>query len=125
MPKFALEKIEAVSGKQQFDKLVVDGICPFDEFEKNLESQYKPELVGIYNSMNNVANLKTLPEKKYHFYNDAKGEYREFEFKSKNLRVYGITQKNGKIIILGGTKAKQKSDEKEFRSIKKKYIASL
>ena len=43
MTIFALEKIEAINGKQQFDKLVVDGICPFDDFERNLEKQYKFE----------------------------------------------------------------------------------
>ena len=48
MSIFALQKIEAIKGKQEFDKLVVDGKCPFDEFENSLESQYKSELAGIY-----------------------------------------------------------------------------
>lgn len=39
MPTFALQKIEAIKGKQEFDKLVVDGKCPFDEFEKGLEER--------------------------------------------------------------------------------------
>lgn len=125
MTIFALEKIEAINGKQQFDKLVVDGICPFDDFERNLEKQYKSELVGIYHYMEDVSNLKGVAENKFHFYDKAKGDYREFEFKSRHLRVYGITKPDGKIIILGGTKANQKKDEKEFRSIKKKYLHSL
>ncbi len=125
MLKFALQKIDAVVGKQQFDKLLIDGNAQFDEFEKNLEQQYKSELIGIYNTMNNVANLKTVPKEKFHYYNKEKGDYREFEYKSSHLRVYGITKKNGQIIILGGTKAKQQAEEKEFRSIKKKYLASL
>jgi len=33
MSIFALEKIDAVVGKQSFDKLVVDGVCLFDEYE--------------------------------------------------------------------------------------------
>ncbi len=125
MATFALKKIDAVVGQQQFDKLVVDGVCLLDEFEENVEKNYKTELYGIYASMNDVANLKTLPYSKFHYYDKAKGGYREFEFKSKHLRVYGITQNNGKIIILGGTKSTQKKDEAEFRSIKKKYIDSL
>ena len=36
MPIFALRKIEAIKGKQEFDKLVVDGKCPFDEFENSV-----------------------------------------------------------------------------------------
>lgn len=125
MPIFALEKIEAINGKQEFDKLIVDGVCLFDEFEETLPKDLKSELVGIYNSMQNVADLKSLPFKKFHFYDDGSNGTREFEFKSKNLRVYGITKPNGKIIILGGTKAKQDKDQSEFRRIKKLYLSSI
>jgi hypothetical protein len=89
MSTFAFERIEAVVGKQQFDKLVVDGHAPFDEFEENIEEQYKSEMMRIYACMNDVANLKTVPKEKFHFYDNKKGGYREFEFKSKHLRVYG------------------------------------
>ena len=122
MSIFALEEIEAVKGKQVFHKLVIDGKCPLDKFEMELEACYKSELTGIYAIMNDVANLKSVPYQKFHFYDDAKGDYREFEFKSKHLRIYGITYANGKIIITGGTKANQKKDETLFRKLKKGYI---
>ena len=130
MPKFALRKIETIRGRQEFDKLVVDGNCPFDEFEVGLEEQYKSELVGIYYCMQDVANLKSLPEAKFHFYdNDKKKKrkdgVREFEFKSKHLRVYGITKPNGKIVITGGTKAKQEREQNIFRRLKDQYLSSL
>ena len=130
MPTFALQKIEAIKGKQEFDKLIVDGKCPFDEFEKGLEKQYVSELVGIYSNMQDVADLKTLPPTKFHFYDldkkkKNKDGVREFEFKSKHLRVYGITKPNGKIIITGGTKSKQKTDQNEFRRLKNLYLTSL
>lgn len=130
MPIFALQKIEAIKGKQEFDKLIVDGKCPFDEFEKGLEKQYLSELVGIYHYMQDVADLKTLPPEKYHFYdhdkkNKNKDGVREFEFKSKHLRVYGITKHNGKIVITGGTKAKQKVEQNKFRRLKNLYLESL
>lgn len=64
MLKFALRKIKAVVGNQQFYELLIDGKSLFGEFEKNLEQQYKSELIGIYNTMNNVANLKTVPKEK-------------------------------------------------------------
>ncbi|WP_307758050.1 hypothetical protein [uncultured Mediterranea sp.] len=122
MSTFALEEIEAVKGKQVFHKLVIDNECPFDKFEAEIETCYKSELVGIYAIMNQVANLKSVPYTKFHFYDQTKGEHREFEFKSKHLRVYGITQADGKIIITGGTKTNQKKDETLFRKYKKDYI---
>lgn len=125
MPTFALRKIETIKGKQEFDKLIVDGKCPFDEFEAGLEAQNRKEMAGIYNCMQNVADLKTLPYKKFHFYDEGVNGVREFEFKSKNLRVYGITKKNGKIIVFGGTKSNQSKDEMEFRRLKTQYLLSL
>ena len=130
MPTFALKKIEAIKGKQEFDKLVVDDTCPFDEFEKNVEKQYASELVGIYSNMQDVADLKSLPYERFHYYDLDKKQknkdgVREFEFKSRHLRVYGITKPNGKIIITGGTKAKQKTEQNEFRRLKSQYLSSL
>ena len=75
--------------------------------------------------MNAVANLSPVPYEKFHFYDDGKDGIREFEFKSKHLRVYGITQHDGKLIILGGTKVKQKDDEVEFRRLKRLYLAQI
>ena len=130
MCTFALKKIEAIKGKQEFDKLIVDDKCPFDEFEEVLEEQYKPELAGIYHYMQDVADLKAVPKGKFHFYDldekqKNKDGVREFEFKSKHLRVYGITRPNGKIVITGGTKAKQKEDQNAFRLLKRKYLSWL
>lgn len=125
MPTFALIKIEAIKGKQEFDKLCIEGRCPFDEFEINLEKRYKSELIGIYNHMQNVADLKSLPYDKFHFYDNGTDGVREFEFKSKHLRVYGITKPKGKIIVMGGTKVNQQMEQKEFRRLKEQYLASF
>ena len=125
MSNFVLEKIEVGKGNQTFEKLVMDNKCPFDDFENNLEEIYKKELTQIYTYMDLVANLVSLPNTKFHFYDKGKNGVREFEFKTKHLRVYGITKKNGKIIILGGTKANQVNDTTTFRNIKDKYLQSL
>ena len=130
MPNFALRKIEAIKGKQEFNKLVIDGRCPFDEFVEGLEVQYRSEMAGIYHYMQDVADLKSVSDKKFHFYDKKEKKkridgVREFEFKSKHLRVYGITKLNGKIIITGGTKAKQIIEQNEFRRLKDLYLASL
>lgn len=125
MSKFVLNDVETVKGKQSFKKLSIDGRCPFDEFEEEMCKNFQSEVESIYAVMNNVANLKAVPTKRFHFYDDAKGGHREFEFKSRHLRVYGITIEDGKLIILGGTKAKQKKDESSFRNLKKQYLESL
>jgi len=130
MSIFALEIIEAIKGKQEFVKLIVDGKCPFDEFENSLENLYKSELVGIYHYMQDVADLKSVPTNKFHFYDLNKKQknkdgVREFEFKSKHLRVYGITKPNGKIIITGGKKVNQDDDQNKFRKLKVQYLESI
>ncbi len=130
MRKFALKKIDAIKGKQEFDQLIVDDVCLFEEFEKGLNGQYKSELVSIYRCMQDVADLKSLPKERFHFYDNfqkgkGKNNVREFEFKSKHLRVYGITKPNGKIIIMGGTKSSQKQEQSEFRKLKNQYLELL
>ena len=122
MPNFEIRNIDAVKGIQKFYKLSKDGTCQIDEFENKLEEVYKTELRTIYAYMDQVANLKPLPQNKFHFYNDGKGGFREFEFKSKHLRVYGIVINEGKLIILGGTKANQKDGQ---RQSKWNYIVRL
>ena len=58
MPKFALKKIEAVVGKQDFYKLVRDDVCFFDDFEQEVQKnkKHKNELGSIYCYMEQVAN---------------------------------------------------------------------
>lgn len=126
MSNFEIIKIDAVKGKQTFFKLSKDGKCQIDEFENGLKDKtHKSELLTIYAYMDHVANLKSLPKTKFHFYDNAKGGFREFEFKSKHLRVYGIVINEGKLIILGGTKANQTNDTSTFRNIKDEYLKSI
>lgn len=125
MAEFSLKKMDAIQGKQKFDMLVVDDICLFEEFEKNVEAQYQTEIPTLYAYMEQVANLRSLPKTKFHPYSDGKDGCREFEFKTKHLRAYAIEQPNGKVVILGGTKAQQEKDETVFRKYKQQYIESL
>lgn len=62
MPNFEIRNIDAINGKQKFYKLIKDGICQIDDFENDLEEAYKPELKTIYAYMDQVANLKSLPQ---------------------------------------------------------------
>lgn len=126
MPIFELENIEAIRGCQQFDKLKVDGECPIDNFVDNLEERYETEMDMIYAYMDMVANNQSLPYTKFHTLDKGCSDgCREYEFKTKHLRVYAISQTGGKIIILGGYKNSQKRDIVSFRALKKQYIDSI
>lgn len=125
MVEYTLVKMDLIRGKQVFEKLVVNGIAPFDEFISQLEEQYESEVKTLYSYMNLVSNLQSLPDTKFHPYSDGRDGFREYEFKTKHLRVYAIEKKGGKIVILGGKKTNQSKDEVEFRRLKKGYINSL
>ena len=124
MPRFALKRILQVNGRQVFEKLVVDGKAPFDTFIEELEPIYESEMDTMYNLMDQVANLRALPSNKYHPYSDGRDGCREWEFKTKHLRVYVIEKKGGKIVVIGGTKSKQPKTESEFHRLKILYINS-
>lgn len=125
MTKYSLVKIEQVSGQQLFEKLVVDDVAPFDVFVSELEERYRSELRTMYSFMNFVANNQSLPKDKFHPYSDGKDGAREYEFKTKHLRVYAIEKPGGKIIILGGKKSTQSKDTTYFRKLKAGYLKSL
>ncbi len=122
MSKFALQNIEAVRGNQTFEKLVVDGIAPFDTFENKLESKYLKNLHKIYFYMEEVAKNRSLPNTKFKDITPKKEIVKEYEFKDGDLRVYGISKFGGKIIIIGGYKNQQKKDYRRFRSLKEQYL---
>ncbi len=117
--------MELIKGRQTFSKLLVDGEAPFDRFTEELEEQYESELGSIYYRMEAVANLQLLPKEKFRELKGGKGDVKEYEFKSKHLRVYAIQQKDGKIVVMGGYKNSQDKDLTAFRALKKQYIESL
>jgi len=120
MHKFALEKIDEITGKQVFEKLLIDDSCQFDEFikEVSLNKRYNKEVGKLYAYMEHVANIKLLPNTKYKPLKPTKNsKVDEYEFKTKNLRVYCIKKAGGKLIILGGYKNHQPGDLRRLRSI--------
>lgn len=125
MTKYSLVRIEQVRGKQVFDKLVVNGVAPFDVFIEKLERIYKKELKSIYAYMDLHSNLVRLPSSKFHALNESKDGVKEYEFKTKHLRVYVIEEPGGKIVVIGGKKSTQPKDISEFRRLKTDYLKSL
>ena len=129
MYKFALNKIKAISGKQQFYDLLIDGVSQHEQFISEIENnkQYYSEHKTILSYMDHVANLKRiLPKKKFRNITPSKENIKEYEFKSEHLRAYVFhLEKTGKIVTLWGYKNSQKKDLKKFRAFKKLYIESL
>lgn len=126
MSKFALGSIDSINGKQTFNQLEVNGQKQLDNFESDLsDTTYVSEFKTLLAYMEYVANNKTLPQNKFKDITPKKQKIKEYEFKSKHLRIYAIQQTNGKIIVLCGFKNNQKEDINKFRSLKKQYLDSL
>jgi putative component of toxin-antitoxin plasmid stabilization module len=128
MPRFSLERLDLVQGRQLFYNLFRDGVSAFEEFCNDIETdgRYLSELRTIFAYMEMVANLQMLPQQKMRDLTTKNDKTKEYELKTKHLRVYFIHQeKTGKVVILGGFKTTQPKDIDKFRAIKKEYINSL
>jgi len=128
MSTFVLKKLEAVVGKQLFFELVVDDNSQFDDYCEAIKGnrQYYSELLKIFTLMNQVSQLNMLPQTKFKDITPNKESVKEYEFKSKHLRVYAFhMEKTGKIVAYGGYKNTQKDDIPKFRSYKSRYLKSI
>lgn len=122
---FALNEISEIRGKLKFFKLLVDGICAYNVFEEEIikEANFKSELTTIVTRMHEIADLKSLPKNKFRDITRKKDNIKEYEIKTKHLRVYLFHEKNtGRVIVCGGKKGNQKADIEHFRNIKKEYL---
>lgn len=125
MNKFELRKIEAIEGKQQFFDLLIDGKGQFDNFFQQIRSdcRYESELLSIMALMEWVAQLRMLPLTKFRDITPNNDRVKEYEFKSKHLRVYAFhLEMSGKVVVLGGFKNTQPEDIRKFRMIKKRFL---
>lgn len=122
---FALEKIKEIEGRLSFYKLLINGFCEFDEFSRQCRSDgnLDSELITIQARMQQLAELKTLPKEKHRDITPKNQAVKEYEIKTKHLRIYLFHDKeNGRIIVSGGKKTNQANDIKHFRNIKKAYF---
>ena len=128
MPRFYLEELDLVRGKQAFYQLFRNDDCAFEEFCSEIETngRYLSELKMIFAYMEMVANLRLLPKTKMRDLTPRNDTVKEYELKTKHLRVYFIHQEQtGKVVILGGFKNTQLNDLKRFRAIKSEYLNSF
>jgi hypothetical protein len=117
MPKFTIAEIKAISCRQEFDQLVIDGEGQLDIFEKDLaDTTYKSEFKTLLTYMEYLGNNGSLPKTKFRDVTPKGEKVKEYEFKSKHLRIY---------VILGGYKSSQDKDFIKFRSLKKQFLSSL
>ena len=126
MSNFAFRELEGIDGIQKFCKLVIDEECQFDIYEDEINKNKKlsSQLGALYQAMQWVADLRSLPDTKFKDITPNKETVKEFEFKSKDLRIYAIKIEDGKLILIGGYKNKQNKDLRQFRSIKKRLLES-
>lgn len=68
---------------------------------------------------------ETCAGNNFHPLSDGKDGIREYEFKSKHLRVYALAKPDGKIVVMGGKKKTQRKDINRFRELKKQIIKYL
>jgi putative component of toxin-antitoxin plasmid stabilization module len=125
MNKFALIYIDEIAGRIKIFKLLVNNRCEFDEFEKQIETEgsYSSELVTIQTRLHEIADGKLLPKEKFRNITPKKELVKEYEIKTRHLRVYLVNEeKTGRVIVCGGKKTTQQKDLNHFRRIKKEYL---
>ncbi|MBK9109065.1 MAG: hypothetical protein IPM92_12050 [Saprospiraceae bacterium] len=128
MPTFTLKEIESIQGSIKFYDLVIDGVNQQEAFKESikLNNQYMSEYKTILAYMDQLANLKTLPETKHRKLKGNKDTSTEYEFKSKHLRIYNYQHDGrGRVVVFWGLKTSQNQDLKTFRALKKSTIENL
>ncbi len=122
---FVSQKIAEVSGRINVFKLIINQKISYDEFERKIckESTYRKELLTIQARLAEMAEGKLLPEKKFRNITRIGDPVKEYELKTRNLRVYLFHEENtGRIIVTGGKKSEQQKTIKYFRNIKLQYL---
>lgn len=116
---FAFEKMTEIRGKIPFYKLKKQDNIQLDDFETELVAspKYIKEYLKILSWMDLYSNGELVGKEKFRTLDHDKSPYTLFEFKSRNLRVYGMGCPGGEIIILGGYKNRQNRDLKRVRKI--------
>jgi len=129
MNNFVIIEIVEVKGRQKFFKLLNGTRCEFDEFCEmcNRNPIFKKQLATMQTRMGYVADLKydRLDTTKYRELTGRKAgdPYKDYEIKTKNLRLYFFKDESkGQIVVFGGTKDSQDEDIKRMRVIKHRYF---
>ena len=124
-----MRHVPNIKGKTKFYFLIVNGVCQYEEFEEKIirDGNYEQELDQLQLRFQEVAEmLRPINKQKFRDITPRKEQVKEYEAKTKNLRVYLIHQENkGRIIVFAGQKNTQKKDIRKFRSLKGQYLDTL
>lgn len=118
---FVFEKMDEIKGRIPFYKLKKHNYNQLDHFETALVNNpgYMKEYRKILSWMDLYSNGEIVGKTKFRKLDCGKGPYPLFEFKSKNLRVYGMGGPFGELILLAGYKNRQNRDIERVRKIAK------
>lgn len=81
------------------------------------------ELIQVQARTQQLSDLKSMPKEKHKDITSQNDSVKEYEIKTKHLRIYLFHDKeNGRVIVTGGKKIKQKKNIVHFRKIKDEYF---
>lgn len=128
MTNFTLKLIEIPNTSDFVYKLLIDDNCPLDDFWKEIEElgNFQKELDKIQTIITFLAQDVRLPSKQFqelkHRSKDDK--HKDFEIRTKRLRVYLFQEEEtGKIIVLGELKKGNKTQKKAIAKMRKIKLA--
>lgn len=125
MSIFAIRKIDGLHGHIDFYKLFQGEKCEFDEFWARCQKDgnLSKELNTIQTRLQELSEGKIMPQAKFKDITPKNEKIREFELKTKHLRLYMFHDTDqGRIIVMGGKKTTQRTDIPRFRGIKTRYF---
>lgn len=127
MATFTLHLVQEIVGEINFYYLKVDGKIQYTEFEKLFleEGNSDKEIDQLQTRMQLISQNKRLPNTQL-----KKIGNKEYELKTKHIRVYFFLSKNcGYVIVYAAKKdpkpKRQNQQIAKFRNIKKKYLDQL
>ncbi|UOQ96653.1 hypothetical protein MUN81_15560 [Hymenobacter sp. 5317J-9] len=136
MPRFALSELDGLDRlpnvRFPIYKLETNGTCEYDQWRETIKAEgtYAAELKTLDTLILMHAQMQRLSPSKYKELSGG-GDIKEFEFRSRNLRIYGFKLpggpgQQGKVIFIGGhnDKTQQKHDIARMRRTKKEYYDS-
>ncbi len=108
-------------------KLIRDGKCMVDEFKDEVfkDDNIKDEWGELISNLKDVAGNRLLPKTRFRKLKLSKKlQYKGFEVKSSNLRLYLFKENiTGIITVCGGKKKTQNKDIERLEKIIKEYTA--
>jgi hypothetical protein len=139
MPSFGLSQLDGLEKLPHIRipiyKLETNGFCEYDAWRADIQRQgtYEEELDSLDTLILSHAQMQRLSPAKFKELNtNASDPIKDYEFRTRNLRVYlfklpGGPGQEGKVIVVGGHNEKKQQAKAiaRMRSIKKEYYSQF